>query len=123
MFLAELIAMIDEIKPNQYTKEQKVRWLSEIEGIVVDDVLNNYEGNDIEFTSYEYDSDMEKELLVPERFSDIYINYINAKIDFQNMETEQYNNDVAMFEASMEQFKKYYIRTHMPKQKGHFCNY
>ena len=80
MLLAELIATIDEIKPNQYTKEQKVRWLSEIEGIVVDDVLNNYEGNDIEFTSYEYENDMEKELLVPERFSDIYINYIKIFI-------------------------------------------
>ena len=123
MFLAELIAIIDEIKPNQYTKEQKVRWLSEIEGIVVDDVLTNYEGNDIEFTSYEYGRDMEKELLIPERFSDIYVNYINAKIDFQNMETEQYNNEVAMFEASMEQFKKYYIRTHMPKRRGKFCSY
>lgn len=123
MFLAELISLIDETKPNQYTKEQKVRWLSEVEGMVADDILNNYEGEQIEFESYDYDRDMERELLLPDRFSDVYINYISAKIDFQNMETEQYNNDVAMFEAAMEQFKKYYIRTHMPKQRGHFHNY
>lgn len=123
MCLAELISLIDEMKPNQYTKEQKVRWLSEVEGMVTDDVLNNYEGEQTEFESYDYDRDMERELLLPDRFSDVYINYISAKIDFQNMETEQYNNDVAMFEASMEQFKKYYIRTHMPKQRGHFRNY
>lgn len=123
MCLAELISLIDETKPNQYTKEQKVRWLSEVEGMVADDILNNYEGEQIEFESYDYDRDMERELLLPDRFSDVYINYISAKIDFQNMETEQYNNDVAMFEASMEQFKKYYIRTHMPKQRGHFHNY
>ena len=74
MFLAELISMIDEMKPNQYTKEQKTKWLSEVEGMVVDDVLNNYEGNEICFEAYDYEKDGETELLVPERFSDIYIN-------------------------------------------------
>ncbi len=120
MYLVELINLIDEEKPNQYSPEQKVRWLSEIEGIIVDDILNNYEGEEIKFEAYDYSKDQETALLVPDRYTDIYVNYLSAKIDFNNMETEQYNNDVAMFESSLEQYKKFYIRTHMPKQRGRF---
>ena len=120
MYLAELINLIDEEKPNQYSPEQKVRWLSEIEGIIVDDILNNYEGEEIKFEAYDYSKDQETALLVPDRYTDIYVNHLSAKIDFNNMETEQYNNDVAMFESSLEQYKKFYIRTHMPKQRGRF---
>ena len=120
MYLAELINLIDEEKPNQYLPEQKVRWLSEVEGIIIDDILNNYEGEELKFEAYDDSKDQETKLLVPDRYTDIYINYLSAKIDFNNMETEQYNNDVAMFESSLEQYKKFYIRTHMPKQRGRF---
>ena len=116
MQLAVLIAFVDDTKPNQYDDEMKTQWLSEVEGMVVDEILNKAEGNDIEFTGYDYNVDSERELLVPDRFTDLYVNYLHAKIDYHNAEYARYNNAVSMFEAVFNTFAAYYRRSHMPKQ-------
>lgn len=115
MKIMELLALVDDEKPNQYSAQIKTVWLSEVEGMVVDNILNMAEGNKIEFDGYNYETDYEKELLVPLWFADLYTNYLAAKIDYKNGETERYNNSVAMFEASYEAYAAYYRRNHMPK--------
>ncbi len=120
MKIAEVLARVDDEKLNQYDARVKTAWLSEVEGMVVDDILNAAEGNDIEFDGYDYDRDSEKTLMVPERFGDIYVNYLAAKIDYKNEETERYNNSVAAYEASFQAFASYYRRNHMPKEKAQF---
>ncbi len=115
MKIMELLALVDDEKPNQYSAQMKTVWLSEVEGMVVDNILNMAEGSKIEFDGYNYETDYEKELLVPLRFADLYTNYLAAKIDYKNGETERYNNSVAMFEASYEAYAAYYRRNHMPK--------
>lgn len=79
MKIAEIIGLTDELRPNEYTAEMKTRWLSEVEGTVVDEILNCAEGNNISFEGYRYATDQERELLVPDRFSDIYIQYLIEK--------------------------------------------
>lgn len=116
MTLAKIISMVDEMKPNQYDSETKTAWMSEVEGMVVEEILNRAEGNEIEFEGYDYDLDAEKTLLVPDRYADLYRNYLCAKIDYANAEYERYNNSVTMFEASYSTFAQHYRRTHMPKQ-------
>lgn len=118
MKVSEAIARVDSIRPNQYGKDLKTEWLSEVEGIVVDDILNGFEENDLEFSGYNYELDNEKELLVPDRFCDLYINYIIAKIDYYDGETESYINDATMYQAAIDNFAKWYTRNHMPKQPG-----
>lgn len=115
MKLGKLIAMIDGMKPNQYTKEVKTKWLSEVEGTVVDEVLNLARENHIEFEGYDYNRDVEKELLVPDRFLDVYQYYLFAKIDFQNSELERYNNDTAMYYAAFGNYAAYYRSNHRQK--------
>ena len=51
-------------------------------------------------------------------YGDIYVNYLAAKIDYKNEETERYNNSVAAYEASFQAFASYYRRNHMPKEKS-----
>lgn len=118
MTIAEVITELDQVRPNQYSIPQKVKWLSEVEGTIIDEVFNQAEGNNIEFTKY-VESDAEKELMIPERFSDIYLSYLLAKIDFHDEETENYNNDVLMYQATYEQFAAWYRRQHLPKQYGY----
>lgn len=120
MNLAKMISMCDELKPNQYDTEQKTQWISEIEAQVVDEILNMAEENEIEFEKYDYDTDAEKELLVPDAYSDVYLHYLMAKIDFANAEYGRYNNSIAMFHFSFERFGKHYIKNHVPKQKNSF---
>lgn len=116
MKIAKLIAACDENKPNQYDTETKTQWISEIEGMIVDEILNKAEGNDIVFESYDYEEDCEKKLMIPDRYCDVYLNYLYAKIDLYNAEYSRYNNSVAVFQSSYDAFAAYYRRTHMPKQ-------
>lgn len=120
MNIAKLISMCDELKPNQYDTEQKTQWLSEIEATVIDEILNQAEGNEIKFEGYDYNIDSGKELLVPDAYADLYLNYLMAKIDYFNAEYGRYNNSMTMFNLSYDRFAAYYIRNHMPKQKSSF---
>lgn len=117
MKIFELIACVDSIRPNQYGKEVKMQWLTEVEGTVID-ILNAHEGNEYTFDKYDYEKDNEAELLVPDRFADLYLHYLLAKIDYHDGETENYMNDVTMYQASEDAFRAYYTRKHMPKQPG-----
>ncbi len=116
MKVSEIIAAVDELRPNEYSASMKTRWLSECEGTIVDEVLNRAEGNNIEFSGYRYETDQEKETLLPDRFTDIYLHYIRAKIEFYDEETANYNNTVAIYQASYAQYAAWYRRNHMPKR-------
>ncbi len=115
MQLGELIANVDEIKPNQYSKEIKVAWLNEVEAKIVEQIISRYK--EIEFTKYDYDLDVEKELIVPDEFCDVYMNYICSKIAFYNAEYPRYNNFASLYNQSFEDVAKYYRRKHKPLQR------
>ena len=118
MNVTEIIACVDELRPNAYDKVQKTRWLSEIEGMIVDEILNMAEGNDISFEDYKYEVDAERETLLPERFTDIYIHYLKAKIELNDDELTQYNKEVMVYQAAFDQYAAWYRRNHMPKQRA-----
>lgn len=120
MKVAEMIASIDQLRQNQYDTEQKTRWLSEVEGMIIDEVINMAEGNEREFSEYRYETDADVSLVLPARFCDIYEHYVKAKIEFYDEEMNQYNNEVAAYQAAYQQFAAWYRRTHMPKQPAKF---
>ena len=118
MNVTEIIAAVDRLRPNGYDQEEKTRWLSEIEGMIVDEILNMAEGNDIDFDGYKYEVDAEKETLIPDRFTDIYIHYLKAKIELNDDELTQYNKEVMVYQSAYNQYAAWYRRNHMPKQKA-----
>lgn len=120
MNITEIITSVDELRPNGYDVNQKTGWLSEIEGMIVDEIYNMAEGNDIVFDGYTYELDAEKETLLPNRFTDIYIHYLKAKIELNDDELTQYNKEVMVYQAAYSQFAAWYRRNHMPKQRAKF---
>ena len=101
------IEIIDKLKPNSYSEEDKLRWINELDGLVQKLVFQN---DDI--TEYSYPNDMDTELLIPAPFDDSYTLFLEAKIDYHNREFAYYNNSAKMFEAQYSEFKKDYIRKH-----------
>lgn len=85
MTVGKLIETVTVLIGQQYDLEMMIGWLNEIEGQVLDQVVNRSQGYDIEFKSFT-DEDMERELAVPDRFQDVYINYLRAKVDIANQE-------------------------------------
>ena len=118
MTLGQLIAEIETIKPHEFPKETITRWITEVESTAVEQVFNHVEGTDIQFERYDYELDHEKEMQIPDRFADVYLNYAAAKIDYANREYGGYNNAVAMYQAAFEEFAAYWTRTHRQKPMG-----
>lgn len=126
MTVQEILAKVDEIKPNTFDENLKITWLSELEGRIFNDVIlthvhdlvDDEEGNMIEPTFAGFDETSEnEELLVPNTYCDLYRNYVFAQMDFANGETDRYNNSMIMFNNSYNDFCNWYNRTHKPIQK------
>lgn len=121
MTLKECIDRVDSVKPNQYSIEQKVAWLSYIDGIIKNDVIDTHELPDgweeFEFMAYNPD-DLTKGLLIPAPYDELYVAYIKMRIDEENGETARYNNSSAMFNAYMDDLAKAWNRQFVPKYNG-----
>lgn len=119
MTIAEAISKVDALKPNTYSTEDKVAWLSTLDARVKKQVINAHEYSDtIFFYGYDSVTDMETELLVPAPYDEMYLRWLEAQIDYHNSEDDRYNNAIMLFNNAYDGYKKFYTRTHMPLSKG-----
>lgn len=109
----KVIEHVDRVKPNAYGEEDKFRWMRDLDGMVKRLVFQ-----DGDSVAYEYPDDMDTELLVGVPFEDVYSLYMEAMIDYHNREYDHYNNALAMFSTRFDEYKKAYIREHMPASPG-----
>lgn len=116
MTVKECIDRVNSVKPNQYSIDEKVEWLSYIDRIVINDVLKTHEGYDGKYDDFNgYSADMLSENLIAERpYDEMYIAYLKMKIDEENGETARYNNSSTMFNAMYEDYMCHYNKYHMP---------
>jgi len=124
MTIEEAIALTDRLKPNQYEHEQKVKWLSKLDGMIFREIIQTHDGNTIEsFEGYE-DSDPDTELLVPYPYDeDVYNYFLQAQIDKENGEFGKFNQNITMYNNSYKIFQDYYNRTHLPLPAKSFFKY
>jgi len=113
MTVAKAIERADNLRPNPFEYEQKVRWLSELDGKIAKEVLK-----DTAFKSYDHAKDSERELILDEAYCDIYLFYLTAMIDFFSRDYIEYNNSMLMFNEAYEKFSKAYKRGDIENKKG-----
>lgn len=120
MTIKECIDLVDNVKPNQYSIEDKVAWLSFLDGIIINDVLKTHEGYKNEYEEFDGYSvnRLGRKLIVEKPYDNLYVAYLKMKIDEENGETARYNNSATMFNSYMTTFKKYYNKTHLPLQRN-----
>lgn len=132
----KVIELVDRLRPNSYSEEDKLRWINELEGIVkrlvfqwdaeyIAEIEALYKSEEITEEKYKelidktkpyaYPDDMDRELLVGAPFDNVYQLYLEAMIDYYNKEYGNYNNSVMMFESRFSDYKKAYIREHTAK--------
>lgn len=117
MTLMEALHRIDTIKPNSYSQIEKTKWLSSLDGIVKTEIIDMHEGGNVTFNGYSDATSPTTELLVPAPYDDLYLFWLESKIDYWNGEVGKYNNSIAMFNEAYSNYERYYNRTHMPKGK------
>lgn len=113
MTIQEIIDKVDVLKPNPYGTGEKLDWLSDLDGRVMREVLlrHEHEGELPEFVRYSSVSD---ELLVDDVYSDVYVYYLMAQMDFYNGEFGRYNNASAAFNQAYSDFARNYHGKHAP---------
>lgn len=119
MTIMGAINHIDAVKPNGYSQDEKLRWLSVLDGIVKREIIDTHVGGeDVEFNGYNENTAQTTEMLVPYPYDDIYIRWLEAQIDYASGEYGKYNNSVSLFNSTYDSYAKHYNRTHMPLSKN-----
>ena len=129
MTIDEAIERCDRTKPNAYSRADKIRWLSELDGRVLRDLIQTHEPPtdgimedktkkpENWFIGYDENTPGGTSLLAPSPYEDIYVKYLFMQIDFNNAEFTRYNNSAAMFQAVYSDFADAWTRAHIPLQK------
>lgn len=107
----KVIETVDTLYPNSYSEERKFGWINELDGMVKRLVIQEDEA-----VPYIYPDDMDRELLIPAPFDNLYALYIQSMIEFHNREYGNYNNTTLMFETRFTEYKKSYIREHRARR-------
>ena len=119
MTIDKVIQLVDQQKPNGYSWEDKLHWLSKLDQMIFDEVISRHEDGPEEFSGYTEGAADETKLLVDDAYADMYVKWLFAQIDFANAEISRYNNSVSMFNALYENYARSYTRRHMPKQEAY----
>ena len=115
MKIIEAITRVDAQIHNTYTQTDKVRWLSTLDSMVKRHIIDTHEGGEnVTFTGYDANTDLQTELLMPAPYDEAYLRWIEAQICYTNGEYEKYNNAIDMFTTPYTGYQNYYNRTHMP---------
>ena len=114
MKVGDVISRVDEIKPNAFSDEVKLEWLSALDGKVITEVfLMPYS----EFSRPPYGvEDLGTVMLVDPPYDDIYSPWLQAQIDFANGEYDKYANTMMMFNECWGSFVRWFADTYGPAQ-------
>jgi hypothetical protein len=116
MTIREALETFDRLRPNIFTRHDKIRWLSELDGKVRREIIDTHvydEDTPETFTGYDDTTALTTELLAPYPYDDIYFKWLAAQADLHTREMGNFNNSIALFNAGYEDFRNWYNSTHM----------
>lgn len=116
MTVPEVLMEIGRVKPHQYTNDTLVRWLSELDGRVWEDLIGHYLPEEQKPILPYSVGDALTQLLIPFPHGDVYMKWLTAQIDFHNGDFDRYNNSMLMWQEAYQGFVDSYTRTHEAKQ-------
>ena len=127
MKIIDAINEVDNLNPNMYGAQEKIKWLSRLDTRIFQEIFLTHKLTEAEEALFDRDEqgnlvfngygedDGDKDLLVGEPYDDMYINWLAAQIDWNNMEYDGFNNSNAMFSVSYQNYNNAFNRTHTPK--------
>lgn len=119
MKIREAINKIDTQKPNAYSQDEKIEWLSRLDSMIKIEVIDTHQGAEkVEFNGYNNETDLDTELLAPEPYDEVYLRWLEAMIDYTNNEYGRYNNSMLMFKSVYNSYCNWYNRQNLPVKKA-----
>lgn len=116
MTIQEAIDRVDMLKPNKQPEEFKIKWLSELDGLIHREIIlkHAHSGRMRHFDGYDEDTNPGQVLLAPYPYDEIYTWWLMSKVDLQNQEIDKYNNDRTLFNNAYDTLSDWWTRNHMP---------
>ena len=104
----QVLAQVDALTPNQYTRTEKLRWLAQAEGFVLREI-RRVSGALPALTD-------ETSLSVETPYDELYRHYVEAQIHYCNGEMARYNAAAANWNNGFLTYRDYVCRTVMPRR-------
>ncbi len=101
MTLQKAIESFDSHRANTVTLEEKINWISELDGKLFSQLLRDRVGGT--FEGYNAHTPLQTEILAPDEYSEIYVYYLSMKLDFKNGEIGRYNNSAVAYNRCFSQ--------------------
>ena len=115
MTIKEALALVDELKPNGFSPTVKIRWLSELDGMIYQGLVQTHEGNDdIENPHYTAETDLDTTLIAEHPYDRLYVTWLESRIDYYNYDIAMLNNSNAAFQTEYQEYAAWYNRTYRP---------
>ena len=111
MTINEAIDALDAGHQNTFTRQEKLRWLSWLDGRI----WRQIQGKTEPFPGYSLETDPETVLLAPTPWDEIYLQYMQAQMDRANGELDRYENSAALFNTGFAAYRNYFNRTNAPQ--------
>jgi len=112
--IRDVIAWVDEIKPNAFSEDVKTEWVSNLEGRIAADVFLLGDAA-VLAPRYVFPQDQDAVLLVKFPHDDIYKYWVQAKVDEANGEYNKYHNTLAIFNNHYSNFLVWFKTTYDPE--------
>lgn len=113
--IQQIIDRVDDARPNAFTTEQKLAWISELDGKIALDVML-MSITEARMLEYAYPENLTSEPLVTYPHESIYDQWLGAKIDFENGEYTKYQNSMEQFNAHYGNFVRWFAAAYEPAQ-------
>lgn len=105
MKVTEALSLFDELKPNSYSQDTKIGWLSDLDKNLINIVFKNRANNPAaEWEPYTAGNAGITELLVPDAHKEVYMTYLAYKVDYYNGEYERFNNSALLYNTHLQDF-------------------
>lgn len=119
MTIIEAISRADALMHNTYDQIDKVKWLSRLDTMVKQQIIDTHDGADkVSFSGYTPETPVDTVLLVPAPYDEVYMRWIEAMIHYHNGEYDKYNNAIIMFNTDFNSYAAYYNQNHKPVNRG-----
>jgi len=114
MTVKQCVQYVDEVKPNAFSTEAKITWVSQIEGRIASEIFLMAPAELKQFIYRTVLEDGNKELLVDPPYDDIYTAYLTAKVDSKNGEFNRLSTAAQAFNRLWDEFSAFIGNTYDP---------
>lgn len=117
--IIEVINKTDAFKFNTFSPENKIEWLSKLDAMIKNNIIDTHEGGEsVAFSGYTLETPLDTLLIVGPPHDGIYQKWLEAQIDLANGEYERYNASITLFADEYDTFVKQYNKSHRHISRG-----